>query len=167
MGVLVRVLAFLIICLSGYTQAEDIQKLRMEWLSQKQDSLVAEIRVAKKVELLPMMETLGQLWLRRDGALATEVAPYIAEIIIREPALAFSWFSEHPTEFNEFVTQSQYSIFTDYAIDAEIQIEMEYLRQRLVLASAEFGSSNQGELLIKMAEKLSKKVQAIKVRVVD
>ena len=113
------------------------------------------------------METLGSLWLRRDGALGLEVAPYIAEVMIQAPLLAFSWFSEHPEDYEAFVSQSQQVLFTDYSIEAEAQIEMEDLRQRLALRSAEFTSTNNPKILLNMASKLSKHVQNLKVKVVD
>lgn len=163
----VRVLLTTLLFISCTALAVDIQQIRIDWFEANQETLIKMIRDSESTELVPIMETLGSLWLRRDGALGVEVAPYIAETMIQAPLLAFSWFSDHAEDYEVFVSQSQQVLFTDFSNEAEAQNEMEYLRKRLAIKSAEFASSNNPDNLLNMASKLSSHLQKLKVQVVD
>ena len=158
---------YIVLILSCSLYGKDFQEQRLDWFNKNQINLIQTIRSAKSTDLIPVMEMLGQLWLRRDGALGVEVAPFIAEILIKSPEIGFVWFIDHPKAFESYILRSQQTLFTDYRLEATTQIEMEYLRQRLALKSMEFSRNTDSKELAAMSKKLYEHIHRLKVRVID
>ncbi|TVZ40857.1 hypothetical protein P886_0190 [Alteromonadaceae bacterium 2753L.S.0a.02] len=146
--------------------ADDFQE-RINWFSEAQWGLSAEIKLANNARLSEIMKDLGELWMRRDGALGYEVAPFITEIVAEEPSIVFVWFHYHPKDFTAFVKDIQHSVFTDYNGEDEAVKELELLRAKTISACKTLISSSKSTEIVELAKALESELNDVVVRTID
>jgi len=140
---------------------------RLAWFNEAQWDLSTEIQSANNERLNELMVNLGELWLRRDGALGSEVAPFIIEVIVKEPSIVFTWFRQHPKHYASFVENLQYSVFTDYNGDSELVKELEQLRVNAISACKSIKITSSSPEIDSLAKALESQLVGISVREID
>tara|TARA_R100000935_G_scaffold57554_2_gene91761 strand:- start:480 stop:1001 length:522 start_codon:yes stop_codon:yes gene_type:complete len=146
--------------------ADDLQE-RLNWFSEAQWGLSAEIKSANNARLSELMKDLGELWLRRDGALGSEVAPFITEIVAEEPSIVFVWFKDHPKDFTAFVKDIQYSVFTDYNGEEDAVKELDLLRKKAISACKTLMLSSKSTEIVELAKAFDFELNGVAVRTID
>ena len=150
----------------SFAYGDDLNE-RIIWFNEAQWGLSAEIETAKYEKLEELMGKLGQLWLRRDGALGSEVAPFITKIVTKEPNAVFVWFQRHPKDYSVFVEDIQYFVFTDYNGDKEEVKKLEQLRIKTISACRSFALTSESKEIGELAKSLESKLSSIVVRAID
>jgi len=90
-------------------------RINLDWLHENYSDI--EILVQKKGEnssLIPVLNTLGEIWYKRDGGSTGEISPLLAKALITNPDLMLSVLADYPESFSQWLSQLQGILFTDF-----------------------------------------------------
>lgn len=134
------------------------------WFHRNYDHIMVTINSGKNVSLVPIVNTIGQIWKKRDGGISGEVSPVIATLLIQEPDLMLSVFEENSEHFSKWLDELQSPLFTDFTgSDYE---NLVVLHRELLNAMIEYSKSGDSRL-VPFSKRLVEKLRTIDVRVVD
>lgn len=136
-----------------------------EWFNANHAHIRATILSGERREVIPIINTIGMLWANADGAIGSEVGPSIADAMIYQPKLMFSWFERNPVIFDKWLVQIQYDVFTDYG-DLGTE-KLEKVRTTLIHALAEYIAKEDALSLKNLAQRVLDMVSSIKPRVIE
>jgi hypothetical protein len=73
-----------------------------DWYSDNHKYISELVKFGNKRERVPVITTLGTIWKNRDGAIGSEIAEIIAEAMIYQPKMMFSWFNKYPEQLEKY-----------------------------------------------------------------
>ncbi len=139
--------------------------INLDWLHENYNDI--EVLVQKKEKnssLIPVLNTLGDIWYKRYGGTTGEVSPLLAKALITNPDLMLSVLADYPESFSRWLSQLQGTLFTDFT-GTQFN-ELKKLHSRLYKAMQEYTKTGH-ENLIPFARRLAEKLKTIKIRTVD
>lgn len=141
----------------------EIVNVNLEWFA-KNNAYIEIALQDNERQAVPVVNTLGQIWLHKDGAVASEVAPFIAKALMLQPTLMLSWFQTYPNTLVEFNEGMQYHLYTDYT--GTKQQKIEDFKKVFESSLQSFQSKEKSELTA-IANRILQASQKLQVRVVD
>lgn len=153
----------LIICVfSIYTHANELAELNSSWLSSNEKEISEILQKNSAIDSMPIINLLGTTWSVRDGALGSEVSPYIAEAIIYQTNSMLAWFGSNPAEFESWLSSIPVSLLTNYSGSEEYSSYLSGLKNRLVSTLSQYDGKN-----VILAKRVLAVVSETPVRVID
>lgn len=136
----------------------------LSWLHENYKSILIEVSKTNSPHQLPIINTIGEVWKRRDGGTSGEVSPLIATALINAPSLMLSVFEENPDSFKKWLNELESPLFTDFT--GEGYEELTALHKELLEAMTIYIQIGDARLT-PFAESLVDELKSISVRVVD
>lgn len=134
------------------------------WMNKNYDTIIQVISSDDELLVVPIINTLSDLWSQRDGALSGEVSPLVIEALINEPEITLIALSSDSESFKKWLGEIQGMAFTGQSID-----DVEYLtemKKRLNVSLVEYISHGDSNLIL-YADMLIDKLDEISIRIVD
>lgn len=131
-------------------QSQPFWSTRVEWYSANYDEVLTTLEQDSSFTVLPVVNTVCEIWSRRDGAMGSEVAPAVARALIHHSTLTLRWFRDHPSDFQAWLDRMPYDLLTDYS--DEQSEEMEVLRLQLANTLSEYATEERDASLASMAQ---------------
>ncbi|WP_428241563.1 hypothetical protein [Gynuella sp.] len=165
---------FIYLCffaLFSYAEQANIKKYKsltnanLDWYKSNVLDVKNLLLNRKCSEAVPFVNTLGEIWQFRDGAIGTEISPMIAQSFISCPHLTFLWFDKHPKAFDDWVASLPTTLLTDY--DGSYTDELSILKKELLVSLKSYLKLNNYENIELLAHDLVNKLETTEVRVVD
>ena len=136
-----------------------------EWLNNNYSYVMQEIKNKDSKLMVPIMNTVGYIWIHRDGALWVESTHFMLHIIHFHPDVFFKWF---------YSNQDSYQIWLDKAIgemyfsalDSKQMIDVEVERLNAIHSLKNYIEKTKHHELKKMARDLENKLQTVEFRMV-
>ena len=153
---------FLASCSTNATTYKN--EANLTWLHENYQSILVEVSKENSLHKLPIINTLGEIWKRRDGGTSGEVSPLIAKALISSPSLMLSVFEEEPDSFKEWLNELESPLFTDFT--GEEHEELTALHKELLAAMTSYAQTGDARLM-PFAERLANVLKDISIRVVD
>ncbi len=82
--------------IASFSFASELTKLNAAWLLQNEKTISNQLQASSDIEVMPIINTLGIIWQNREGAIGSEVSPYIAQALIYKSDNMLAWFNKHP-----------------------------------------------------------------------
>ncbi|GGB22241.1 hypothetical protein [Agarivorans gilvus] len=139
-----------------------VNDINLNWLNRNYFELKQDIKSSNFKTIVPIANTLGLIWLKRDGATAGEVSPLIASLLIKQPNIMLSILSQYPEEYQKWLEELQSSLLTDFSGGEEEALEETRLE---LIQSMEM--INEAHSLKPFADQLANKLKLLSVRVID
>ncbi len=159
--------AYLILLLfSTSVMALDLRtELNLNWMKSNY-SLIQEHLIKDSSSLvIPTVNTLGEIWLRRDGAVSGEVSPLLLVSLTHHTHITLVVLSSEPDSFFKWLDELQGIVFTDFN-GGEVE-QLSQTKDDLVRALDLYMSSNPQEKLVPYVESLLQRLEGISIRTVD
>lgn len=159
---LLMAVLFLASCSTSATTYKN--EANLTWLHENYRFIRVEVSKANSSHQLPIINTIGEIWKRRDGGTSGEVSPLIAKALISSPSLMLSVFEENPDSFKTWLNELESPLFTDFT--GEGYDELIALHKELLEAMTIYTQTGDTRLT-PFAEQLVDELKGISVRVVD
>lgn len=166
---------FVFLCLfslfshAGEVGSERIYKSLTEANLYWYESNIAEINdlllSSKSIEVIPIINTIGEIWQFRDGAIGSEIAPVIAQSFIYHPHVTFLWFNKHSKAFDDWITELPEALLTDY--DGSYADRLKAVKKDLLVTLNSYLASSNSDKLESLANKFISKLEATEVKIID
>ncbi|WP_432455085.1 hypothetical protein ACRRS0_06425 [Agarivorans sp. QJM3NY_29] len=141
-----------------------VNDINLNWLNKNYFELKQDIKSSNSKTTVPIANTLGLIWLKRDGATSGEVSPLIASLLIKQPNIMLSILSEYPEEYQKWLEELQSALLTDFSGGEEEALEETRLE---LIQSMEQISHNEMHSLKPFADQLANKLKLLSIRVID
>jgi hypothetical protein len=73
------------------------------WMNKNYMYVVKEIESEDSEQIIPIMNTIGTIWLHRDGGLWAESAKLMLLMVTHHPKVFFCWFYLHKDSYEDFL----------------------------------------------------------------
>ena len=162
-----NLLLILIIAVPGiiYAKNIDLIELNYEWYIHNYKYIEKTLIDGKDKKVVPIVNTLGQIWIKRDGAIGAEVSPYIAKALIFQTKTMLIWFSANSKGFSEWVSNIEANLLTDYS--GVRLAEIKKLRSDLLSSLNKYITNETDNELGRMAKIILTKLESSEVREID
>lgn len=167
------ILSIFLCLLSLFTYAEELKnktyksltEANLDWYESNSSKVGSLLLNGECFEVIPLVNTLGEIWQFRDGAVGGEIAPVIAQSFIHRPHITFLWFDKHPKAFEGWIVELPEALLTDY--DGSYADKLKALKEELLVALNSYLSSSNTNKLESLARKFISKLEATDVEVID
>lgn len=99
---------------SALAEYKSLSDVNTKWFDENYTSINECLKSGCEKQIVPIINTLGTIWISRDGAIGFEVFPSMALALSYRTELMLIWFNQHPDEFSKWVENRWYA--TDSAI---------------------------------------------------
>lgn len=141
-----------------------LNTINLDWLQNNYSDIETIVKNKNSVYFVPVLNTLGDIWYKRDGATTGEISPLLAKSLIANPDLMLYIFAEHPDSFSKWLSQLQGTLFTD--ITGENYNKLKILHLELYKSMNSYIKTGNKDL-VPFSKRIIEKLKVIKVRVVD
>lgn len=141
-----------------------LNTINLDWLQNNYSDIETIVKNKNSVYFVPVLNTLGDIWYKRDGATTGEISPLLAKSLIANPDLMLYIFAEHPDSFSKWLSQLQGTLFTD--ITGEKYNELKILHLELYKSMNKYIKTGNKDL-VPFSKRIIEKLKDIEVRVVD
>ena len=93
------------------------------WFDQYLPRITETVTGEITFELIPILNTLTEIWLKRDGGTTAEVSLPIMSALIKHPKLMLPMLTEDSKSFERWLKQFNGIVFTDFSGDRKDQLE--------------------------------------------
>ncbi|OAN11382.1 hypothetical protein A3K86_20775 [Photobacterium jeanii] len=139
--------------------------INLSWFSGNYQHIETSLLTQDTDSVLPLINTLGEIWLQRDGAISGEVSPLLAQAIIMHPEVTLAVLSSHPNSYQKWVERELNGMLFTAQTDKE-KLELEMLQGSLAGALADYIPTANTQLK-PYAQSLLTAVEASNIRIVD
>ncbi|WP_064608794.1 hypothetical protein [Photobacterium sp. J15] len=158
------VLTFILLLSASASATTPKNQMNLDWFLSNYHSIERTILTEDKKAVIPILNTLGEIWYKRDGATSGEISPLLAQALITHTDIALSVLSDYPESFERWLAQLQGVLFTD--IDGNQKDSLIALRSELITTLSEYSQIGD-KRLVPYALRLLDRIKEINVRVVD
>jgi hypothetical protein len=157
-----RALFLILSIFSFHAVSGELTKMNGDWLLANESKIEMMLKSQDDIEVMPIINTLGSIWINRDGALGSEVSPYIAQSLIHKPTNMLAWFGAHPDSLDAWLKNLESNLLTNYNGSAEYTDFLNNLKSGLVLSMAKYEGKDK-----QMATDIGRIVAATEIREID
>ena len=93
------------------------------WLDQNLPRITETVTDEITFELIPVLNTLASIWLKRDGGTTAEVSLPIMSALIKHPNLMLPMLTEDTKSFERWLKQFNGIVFTSFSGDSKEKLE--------------------------------------------
>jgi len=134
--------------------------INLDWLHENYSDIDALVqKKGENSSLIPVLNTLGEIWYKRNGGTTGEISPLLAKALITNPDLMLSILADYPESFSRWLSRLQGTLFTDFT-GTQFN-DLEKLHARLYKAMKEYTKTGH-ENLIPFAYRLVEQLKTIK-----
>ncbi len=120
-----KIIFFLFFLCSLPAQAVSIKnEINLTWMADNFQQVEKTVSGNRSYELIPVINTLSEIWHRRDGATTGEVSTLIIRALIFHPELMLPMLADKPDSFERWLSQFNGIIFTDYSGDTFDELKL-------------------------------------------
>lgn len=139
-------------------------EINLAWFHENHEYISIAIDSGEFTPLVPIVNTIGEIWKKRDGGISGEVSPVIAKLLVKEPELMLSVFEANPEHFSRWLNELQSPLFTDFTgNEYESLVTLHHDLLGMMLKYSKDGNPR----LVPFSRRLVEKLKVIDVRVVD
>jgi hypothetical protein len=155
----------ILIFLSNLSYASDYNsEANLIWFHANYIEIVDIVEGSNNSLTLPVINTIGSIWVKRDGGTSGEISTLIAKALISRPDLMLSLFEVHAEEFEVWLEELESPLFTDFTgNDYE---KLKTLHDELLNRMIEYSRDGDSRL-IPFSLRLAEELKSIQVRIVD
>jgi len=161
-----RIIIFLLLAILTFSAQSKPSRneVNLNWMLNNYSEIEKNISTKQPTVLIPILNTLTDIWVHRDGATTTEVSPLIIEALIYKPKLMLSMLADKPDSFDRWLTQFSGQIFRDFS--GKDFDELVLLHKQLNTSMLDFSKNGVAELK-PYADKIIQQLKVTKVSKVD
>lgn len=160
-----KIIFLLLALYSLFTQAASLKnEINLSWMANNFQQIEKTLSSRESYELIPVINTLSEIWYRRDGAITGEVSTPIILALIFHPELMLPMLADRPDSFDRWLSQFNGIVFTDYSGDSFDELKL--LHKQLTESMSNFAKSCDPHLT-PYANKILQQLKITEVRVVD
>ena len=164
----ITLLLIFVLAASNFSLAgTQLTNQNFDWYSENREYIRDLIKSGNVRELVPVINTIGTIWKYRDGAIGSEVSEGVAEAMIYQPKLIFTWFNKHPEQLIQWNKRMQPDLFTDYAGSQAIVKRMNSIKDLLNSELFKFISTEKDRKLVAAAITVLDSLRTISVREIN
>ena len=131
-------LATVVSLFTSMSFASELVTLNAKWLHQNESIIAQNLQTRTDVAAMPIINTLGEIWQNRDGALGSEVSPQIANALIYKANNMLAWFQKHPEALKSWAQEIPYSLLTNYSGEPEYSAYLKQLKAQLTSSMSSY-----------------------------
>ncbi|MDO6544000.1 hypothetical protein [Photobacterium sanguinicancri] len=138
--------------------------LKLDWMMVNHSEIELILGKKETVSVIPIINTLVDIWSKRDGGISGEVSPLIVNALTTNTEYTLSMMSDYPDSFQDWLEELDGIVFTDLT-----GLESEHLNQEkdnLVQALKNYTKNGNSDLGV-FAQRLIKRLESISIQVVD
>lgn len=143
-GILKRGLIQALMLCGTAAVADELAEVNGEWLHRHEAEIV-DLLQDDETSVVPVINLLGNTWAVRDGALGSEVSPYIAEALVYRTDSMLAWFAAHRSALDAWLASVPDSLFTNYSGRAAYAEYLADLKARLLASLEGYRGEHQAE----------------------
>jgi hypothetical protein len=151
--------------MSSEANYKSLTQANLDWYESNIDNINRLLRAGEPFEVIPVINTLGEIWEFRDGAVGAEIATMIAQSFIYHTHLTFLWFEKHPKAFDGWIDELPEALLTDY--DGSESTRLKALKTELLASLNYYLSSSITNRTDALANRFLIKLKTTEIRVVD
>ncbi|QFU06880.1 hypothetical protein FIU82_17945 (plasmid) [Pseudoalteromonas sp. THAF3] len=136
----------------------------LSWLLNNYDKVEETVSRDKSYELIPVTNTLVEIWYHRDGATTAEVSIPIIMALIHHPDIMLPMLADNPDSFDRWLSQFNGIVFMDFS--GESFDELTSLKVQLAESMSSFSQRSDHQLK-PFVNKLLKQLEVTEVRTVN
>ncbi len=140
-------------------------ELNLDWMKSNYSLIQKNLIKDSSSLVIPTVNTLGEIWLQRDGAVSGEVSPLLLVSLTHHTHITLVVLSSEPNSFFKWLDELQGIVFTDFN-GGEVE-QLSQTKDDLVRALDLYMSSNPQEKLVPYGESLLQRLEEISIRTVD
>lgn len=138
--------------------------LNHKWMNDNYQSIESTLNNGEEVSVIPVINTLVEIWLNRDGAVSGEVSPLIVLALINNAEPTLILLSENPDSFNRWLNELDGMVFTDHT-GTEFE-KLNNLKYQAIESMRAYSKYGRAELVL-FAHQLIEQLESISVQTVD
>jgi len=146
-------------------QGPALVEANFEWLVNNYHEITNVLKTGTTEEAVPLINTLGNIWRFKDGAIGIEVSDLIALSLIHHTKLTLSWFQKHPKAYSSWLNEMPNVLFTDYA-GGKVD-ELYKTKESLLIILSNYQFSNIEVKLEALADEMTNVIKPIEVREIE
>lgn len=131
--------------LASFSFASELTKLNAAWLHQNEKAITSQLQTSSDIEVMPIINTLGIIWQNRDGAIGSEVSPYIAQALIFKSNYMLAWFNKHPKSLEAWLHDIEPNLLTNYNGSPDYSYFLAKIKNQLTSAMSSYNGSFKSE----------------------
>ena len=131
--------------LASFSFSSELTELNAAWLHQNEKTIASQLQTSSDIEVMPIINTLGIIWQNRDGAIGSEVSPYIAQALIFKSNNMLAWFNKHPKALESWLQDIPHSLLTNYNGSQEYSAYLATLKKQLTSSMSSYNGSFKSE----------------------
>jgi hypothetical protein len=158
---LVLVLCFVV---NPIFSSPSINVTNLTWLHDNYPEIEDVVNNKESSYFIPVINTLNDIWIKRDGATTGEISPLLAYALISNPELVLCVLSQQPDSFTKWLSQLQGTLFTD--VTGEKSDELKIILSDLQSSMSNYSKTGK-KILTPFSKQLGEQLKLIEVRVVD
>ena len=132
---------------------EELVSLNLQWMYDNYEYALQVLKSSNEKEVIPVINIVGEIWKRRDGAVFIEVSDLIGYALLNHTDKILLWFKANPNDFEAWKEKMPIALFTDWS--GEQFEELKILKKNLILVLDEFTLKSNSDELTDMANSLS------------
>lgn len=144
--------------------SSSINLSNLNWLHDNYSEIEKVVSNNDSPFFVPVINTLSDIWYKRDGATTGEISPLLAYALISKPELVLCTLSQYPESFQKWLSQLQGTLFTDVTGEQSGELKKIHIELQASMDSyTKTGKVN----LIPFSKQISEQLKLIEIRIVD
>ncbi|EOW0838804.1 hypothetical protein ACWONU_003628 [Vibrio parahaemolyticus] len=140
-------------------------EINLQWMKSNYPRIQKQLRGDDLILVVPTINTLGEIWLHRDGAVSGEVSPLLLVALTHHTHVTLAVLSSEPDSFSKWLNELQGIVFTDFnGGDVE---QLSQTKEDVVRALNLYMNSTPQTALAPYGKNLLERIQKVSIRSVD
>lgn len=140
-------------------------EINLQWMKNNYSIIQQKLRHDDSILVVPTINTLGEIWLHRDGAVSGEVSSLLLVALTHHTHISLAVLSSEPDSFLKWLNELQGIVFTDFnGGDVE---QLSQTKEDVVRALNSYMNSNPQVMLVPYGKSLLERLEEITIRSVD
>ncbi|CAE6903702.1 hypothetical protein ACOMICROBIO_LMKGKHOH_02243 [Vibrio sp. B1FIG11] len=140
-------------------------ELNLLWMKNNYFVIQEHLESDESKIVVPTINTLGEIWVHRDGAVSGEVSLLLLVALTHHTYITLAVLSSEPDSFSKWLNELQGIVFTDFN-GGEVE-QLSHAKEDLVRALSLYMNSNPQVALAPYGESLLERLEGISIRSVD
>lgn len=140
-------------------------ELNLRWMKDNYLTIQEHLKNDDSKLIVPIINTLGEIWVHRDGAVSGEVSPLLLVALNHHTHITLVVLSSEPDSYSKWLNELEGIVFTDF--NGEEVERLSHAKEALVKALVSYTNSNPKTILIPYGERLLERLEEITIRSVD
>ncbi|MGY0614863.1 hypothetical protein [Vibrio sp. FJH11] len=140
-------------------------EINLQWMKSNYSIIQQKLRHDDSILVVPTINTLGEIWIHRDGAVSGEVSSLLLVALTHHTHISLAVLSSEPDSFLKWLNELQGIVFTDFN-GGEVE-QLSQTKEDVVRALSSYMNSNPQVMLAPYGKSLLERLEEITIRSVD